>query len=398
MFMTPDLYVHQSLKILGQGLEPHIRTVLKVHLGDLEWVEVLRVLDEERGKYGYTYASQDVALQLRMVTERLGNLGFPFSVTDKHRTLGTYGGVLRLVRNQVAHDAELSVLDALRAVDTVRIVLDFIGDEPGVSQIMELRHQVINELVKDHNPEDPEPSQEVPVPPQLTKPVVDCEDQTTTSDLIPDEEVDVRGGVFERPRAARSVTWEAWEVEVIGEPEMLENLKKVAHRESVRGAIEIVVDAEGPIHRDRLVLLVCQAHGAKRATAAKRKKVEHQIGNAEVCVDADGFVWPQGLDIDRWLFARQSTPSQRGIDEVSPIELANALEVIMVRRNILTRDEAKQAVLGFFGRAKISKSANAQLERGLSAALQRGRVTLDGGRLVSAAVPAGERSRGVQPV
>ncbi|OLT10235.1 hypothetical protein BJF77_00430 [Kocuria sp. CNJ-770] len=392
MHMTPDLYVHQSLKILGQGLEPHIRAVLKAHLGNLEWTEVLRVLDEDRGKHGYTYDPQDVALQLRMVTERLGNLGFPFSATDKHRTLGTYGGVLRLVRNQVAHHAELSVLDALRAVDTVRIVLDFIGDGAGVSQIMDLRHQVINELVKDHGPDELEAQQEEPVPPEST---TGTEEPTPAPERIPteeDEEVDVRGGVQEtvtdRPRGARSLKWEPWEVEVVGEPEMLESLKKLAHRESVRGVIETVVDAEGPIHRDRLVSLVCQAHGAKRATAAKRKKVEHQIGNAEVQVDADGFVWPQGLDVDRWLLARRSTPAQRRIDEVSPVELANALEVVLSRHGSLPMDEAKQAVLKFFGRVKTNKSTDAQLGRSLLVAQQRGRVALEGEQLVSAAVPA----------
>lgn len=395
MPMTPDLYVHQALTILGQGLEPHIRTVLKPHLGDLEWTEVLRVLDEERGKYGYTYAPHDVALQLRMVTERLGNLGFPFSATDKHRTLGTYGGVLRLVRNQVAHNAELSVLDALRAVDTVRIVLDFIGDGAGVGRIMELRHQVIDDLVKDHGPEETEASQEAPVPPQRTTPAVDVGQPAPAPVPAPaeeaDEEVDVRGGAREgssdRPQAARSLKWEAWEVEVVGEPEMLENLKKVAHRESVRGAIETVVDAEGPIHRDRLVTLVCQAHGAKRATAAKRKKVEHQIGNAEVHVDADGFIWPQGLDVGRWLLARRSTPAQRKIEEVSPVELANALEVVLSRHGSLPREEAKQQLLSFFGRTKTSRAANAQLERALSVVQQRGRVALEDDRLVSAAVP-----------
>ena len=44
--MTPDLYVHQALKILGEGLEPHIRAVMAPHLGELEWIQVLRILDE----------------------------------------------------------------------------------------------------------------------------------------------------------------------------------------------------------------------------------------------------------------------------------------------------------------------------------------------------------------
>ena len=39
--MTPDLYVHQALKILGEGLEPHIRAVMAPHLGELEWIQVL---------------------------------------------------------------------------------------------------------------------------------------------------------------------------------------------------------------------------------------------------------------------------------------------------------------------------------------------------------------------
>lgn len=384
MTMTPDLYVHRSLKILGDGLEPHIRTVLKPHLGDLEWTEVLRIIDEDHGKHGYTYAAHDVALQLRMVTERLGNIGFPFSATDKHRTLSTYGGVLRLVRNQVAHNADLSVLDALRAVDTVRIMLMFIGDEAGVDRITELRRQVIDELVKDYGADGtPEELPEPPATPVSDDGPSDVPEPTAGEEE--DEEVDIRERARDRgathPQSARSLKWEAWDVEVVGEPDMLDNLMKLAHRESVRGAIELVAEAEGPLHRDRVVTLVCQAHGAKRATAAKRKKVEKQIEKAPVHADPDGFVWPEGIDVDRWHLARRSTPSQRKVEEVSPVEIANALEVVLARRGALVRDEAKQELLGFFGRTKTSKPANAQLERALTVAQQRGRVALEGDQL-----------------
>lgn len=397
--MTPDLYVHQALKILGEGLEPHIRAVMAPHLGELEWIQVLRILDEARGKYGYTYATHDVALQLRMVTERLGDIGFPFSATDKHRTLSTYGGVLRLVRNQVAHNSELSVLDALRAVDTVRIVLMFIVDEAGVDRITELRRQVIDELVLDYGPEETDTHRDPPAPTPPTAPTNNGGDdvpaaspETAPEDPELDEEVDVQGRIREggsmRPQSPRSLTWEAWEVEVVGEPEMLESLMKVAHRESVRGAIELVAEAEGPVHQARLVTLVCQAHGARRATAAKRKKVEKQIEKSPVHVDTDGFVWPLGLDVDRWLLARRSTPAQRKIEEVSPVEIANALEVILARRGSLPRDEAKREVLQFFGRSKTSSTANQQIERALTVAQQRGRVVQKRDRLVSRAVPA----------
>ncbi|MBP2218028.1 hypothetical protein [Arthrobacter sp. CAN_C5] len=83
-----------------------------------------------------------------MLTERLGALGHPFDEGDRNRTLGTYGQVMRIVRNRLSHGDTFEAFDALHAVDTVRTILAHIGDESGTVVAAGIRTALISEFLE----------------------------------------------------------------------------------------------------------------------------------------------------------------------------------------------------------------------------------------------------------
>ena len=104
--------VDRGLLHLATRLDPIIGDRLRSELDGLPWTSVLVELDRMRGKTAKNYASTDLQSQLRMITERLGNLGFPFD--DHSRQVSTLGNELRIVRNKWAHQDEFTLLDAWR--------------------------------------------------------------------------------------------------------------------------------------------------------------------------------------------------------------------------------------------------------------------------------------------
>src|SRR3712207_606928 len=94
--------VDAGLHHLASRLDPIIAARLGPRLGGLPWPTVLVELDRMRGKPPKTYAATDLQAQLKVLTERLGELGFPF---DNHtRIVTTLGNELRIVRNRWAHN------------------------------------------------------------------------------------------------------------------------------------------------------------------------------------------------------------------------------------------------------------------------------------------------------
>lgn len=98
--------VDQSLHHLAQRLDPIIGTKLAPSLSGFPWPTVLSELDKMKGKPPKSYSAADLQSQLRVITERLGKLGFPFD--DHTRLVTTLGNELRIVRNRWAHHDDLT--------------------------------------------------------------------------------------------------------------------------------------------------------------------------------------------------------------------------------------------------------------------------------------------------
>jgi hypothetical protein len=350
-----NIHVQQALDILGGGLDEFITARMTPLTGPLAWTTVLSELDHMRGKDGWTYSRTDVALQLRMLTERLGNLGYPFDAGDPNRTLSSYGSVLRIVRKRWAHNDAFGTFDALTAVDTVRTVLAHIGDGPRAAQAAQLRTCLLSGLV---DTADERPGPESPAEVQAPSEPADAQ-------TIPGERVKLDG----------AVPWEPWTVAVIGEQADLDSLRPRRVKEMVRSLIEDIAEAEGPVHRDRLTKLVGYGFGFARLSAVRAKRITHQIPQASVFIDEHGFVWPEGIDTSRWLIHRTSVEVQRPFEEISPVEIANAAASLLKDDGTLSTADLRQKILGQFGRRKKSKGADQQVDLGIACAVSSGRLS-----------------------
>ncbi|MDM7990719.1 DUF3320 domain-containing protein [Arthrobacter sp. zg-Y877] len=351
-------HVHAALDLLSERLDPFIQNSLHEHILGLEWTSVLRELDQMKGKEGWTYSRRDLSLQLRMLTERLGALGYPFDAGDKNRTLSSYGSVLRIIRNRVSHGGEFEVFDALQAADTVRTVLTHIGDADGANRAGEIRTAVIKDLL-----EASEPEGEV---------VADGEEEAVpiaSSSESRNTEVEISVGSL-----YGSVPWESWTQVVVGEQEDLDSMRTMRVKENVRSLIEDIAEAEGPVHQDRVARLVGLSFGFSRLVPTRMKRILNQIPKASVDIDDYGFVWPKGIDRSRWLIHRTGTGSVRAFEQIAPTEIANAIVAVRKDDASLSETELRRRVLQQFGRKRSSKPARAQFELGFAYAKSSGRI------------------------
>lgn len=129
-----------ALDILAEALEPFIARVLVPHLPDgmTDWTAILRVKDGVAGK---EYLPNDPQVQLRVLTESLGALRYPFSEVLS-RAEQNLAGELRAVRDSWAHRKPFSPDDAYRALDTTERLLRAIGAAPAADKIKRSRLDV----------------------------------------------------------------------------------------------------------------------------------------------------------------------------------------------------------------------------------------------------------------
>ncbi|ODR03479.1 DNA helicase [Mycobacterium intermedium] len=150
--------VGEALGILIGGLRPFVERVLTEALPPgVSWTELLRRKDIAAGRRVGMYQERDLSLMLRAMTERLGDVGFPFS-QHLSRQAQNYASELRDIRNRWAHNEAFSAADAYRAIDTIELLLRAIGEQTQAEQVAELKHGVSPALVGRGSPE-PEPAE-----------------------------------------------------------------------------------------------------------------------------------------------------------------------------------------------------------------------------------------------
>jgi DNA-directed RNA polymerase subunit K/omega len=372
--------IDQGFQLLALRLEPIIADRLASVLGGLPWTTVLTELDRAAGRRAHEYATGDPQAQLKILTQRLGALGFPFD--DHTRATSILGGELRIMRNRLAHNGQLDVLDAWRAHDFIVRLLERFDDEHGVAEAVSLRDEAFAALVGQRGTAvHARPVEPDGVPTRVSGP--DFTVARRTGEQDPDEEpafslrsplapgptLDFMGDGTPTPAqggAGRSgAAFEPWTVVPIGEPAELDELPKKAVKEKVRAVAREVVEFEGPVHMDRVAALVAASFGLKRLHAGRAKKLSYQIRQA-VVVDDDRFAWPDGVDRESWSDYRPSRDSSRRFTDISPVEIANAMRSLQQENPELTIAEIEVAVLELFGRKRRTSAHVAHLAKARS--------------------------------
>ena len=131
--------VGEAINVLIGGLTPFVERVMSGALPpSVQWTELLRRKDAESGRRAGEYRSGDLSLMLRAMTERLGDVGYPFS-RHMSRQAQNYASELRDVRNRWAHNEKFTAADAYRAIDTAELLLRAIGEETEAAQVAQLK-------------------------------------------------------------------------------------------------------------------------------------------------------------------------------------------------------------------------------------------------------------------
>ncbi len=134
--------IGQALTTVAGGLSPFVAHVLnRVLPPGTDWADLLRAKDVTNGRRGGEYQSSDVALMLRAMTERLGDLGYPFNRVMP-RQAEIYAKELREVRNKWAHTGEFTDAEAYRAIDSAELLLRAIGAPDVAARLTALKAQV----------------------------------------------------------------------------------------------------------------------------------------------------------------------------------------------------------------------------------------------------------------
>ncbi len=135
-----------SVDDLAEGLRPFIERVFAERLpGGLSWVQVLAHKDELAGRPTSHHHANDVGLMLRVMTEKLGNLGYPF---DGHlsRQATNWASEMREVRNKHAHQVEFSPAETYRALDSAELLLREVGATDEAQRIAARKPAVLSAL------------------------------------------------------------------------------------------------------------------------------------------------------------------------------------------------------------------------------------------------------------
>lgn len=363
MTFKPNLSVKESLDHLAQRLDPIIAARLADQLGGHPWTVVLEILDQKKGfKTGYKYWTYDLQAQLRMLTERLGDFGYPFD--DAQRTVSTLGNELRIVRKQMAHMHAFSVEEAYRASDFCVRLLEHFKNDDGLDEARRIRHDALVALAADEGVTEQVAAAATAVStatsPELTATPADTEPDADRQ-VVPDPAVLIREPTV---IGDKRLEFEPWTVVPVGGVNVLDDLPKKLAKEKVRAVAVEIATYEGPIHLDRLVDKTAQSFGLQRVRAGREKKIAYQIKQAGLFIDGDNFAWPQEIDPGTWTEFR---PNEGGADRpfthISPVEIANAAGFIRAKRPDLSEDELDVAILQTFGRKRRTKQIVAHLAK-----------------------------------
>lgn len=290
--------VGQILSAVSHETQPVIAAVLAPHLGGLAWTMVLSELDRAHGRPVKSYDPQDIQCQLRVLTERLGNLGFPFD--DRQRSVSTVAGELRIVRNRWAHLDDFDDLDLWRAADFGQRLLEELGasSETLAGMAAEALSRLTIAVAQESSTSC---SNAAAVSSAMASPGVhqhtsermgtDTVETVTAPQPLPSDPAPAshaRRSVAASLESFTDSEFSPWQV-VARETGVVEALPTKVAKEKVRATAAEIIEVEGPVAVDRVATLVARTYGINRLADRRRQQIIRQIRAVGLLVDADGF-------------------------------------------------------------------------------------------------------------
>jgi len=149
-----------------------------------------------------------------------------------------------------------------------------------------------------------------------------------------------------------------------------------------QGLLEQLVDSEGPMPAATAIKRVAYEFGLQRVRDSKIGELVPLLSTRRVTEVIGGhFVWPHGLEPDLWRAFRKTMKEQRKLDEISPYEIVNAMEVTVRRSITISPYELVRWTGDFFGAGRITEKVTDYLSACIEWAVSTKRFHLEEGLL-----------------
>lgn len=391
-----DAHISSCLNYLSRELDP-LLTRLVVEKGlmsqsqvkEYGWTAILWYLDDQRNRNVELsrYNPRDIQVQLRMLTEPVGNSErkHPFE-PDSSRTVSTYAQDLRIFRNKKMHYMEMDRNDAVRIYDSAARLFEALGAPEQKAWCESQLDRVHAELFG--------VGEAAPVRRELDEEVRQAASAARSSKA----EVSAPRGAFTRPARPAPVSrpaqpaapastsqpapatspaplclavgegrypFEPWEPMPLGDRDIFDSLRSKRSKDQMSAALEQIVSFEGPVQADRLATLAAQCFGVSRLAKKNRDWIIRLAGRMpELQVDEHKFVWHVEAPREEYGEFRPSVDgAMREFDQISPVEIANAWRFYEQDPELMDEgQDVESAVLATFGRKRRTAKVKAQLE------------------------------------
>lgn len=168
-------------------------------------------------------------------------------------------------------------------------------------------------------------------------------------------------------------TYSEWTPRECGDVSVLDALPSPWAATQVRNIAHAIIVKEAPVHRDRLARLVASAFGLSRVNEDRRRAIQRVIPAEFERTGGHGFYWQEGADPQNWRVARRPADgSSRALDEVSLVEISNAMAIVAEDTGGIQPEDMKREALALFGGRRRTQAINARLDDALRDGIARG--------------------------
>jgi hypothetical protein len=167
-----------------------------------------------------------------------------------------------------------------------------------------------------------------------------------------------------------------------GPKDVLDQLLQPKVREQMGALFVEILTTESPIETGRFVRHVAASFGFEKVREQRHRDILKLLNQKLIQKSQLGdFVWLTAKHSENYTTYRRSSPEQRDLSEVAPIELLNALADVLEMANSLTDDEAVREVALMFGVEKVTARVREHLRKVLNLALSESLIRAEKGRL-----------------
>ena len=139
------------------------------------------------------------------------------------------------------------------------------------------------------------------------------------------------------------------------------------------------MEAEGPIHQERLAKLACAAFSLNKMNAQRADSVLRVLDRSVHRCDEDGFIWDASTDRDEWSdFRTNGQAVDRKPEHISVVELRNAMVHVVRLSGGISISELHRETIRLFGGKRRTAGVTARLNEGLQYGVDTSRLELQG--------------------